>query len=279
MARSLLSALSGAGVVGAGCGPENGDGGQLLVVREGGRVYEDAGLWRLMADDPLPSRRQRFAAGCQASLNNKSDVSLNASVVVSTNRRLLRAAELVDTGRADAVLASTVESLWLSGEVPLAELDVSTVRSLTDADDAVIEDYLERVAAPPPARYARSMMAVAYSSSTAEQIVTVVPVIVEDGFVSVGEPGFDGDPVRPGDRRDVGAEGARHRVPGPRRRRSGRGGRRTVLSPLRRVSHSDPVRQLRRSARQRPRTGLCTPAQISGLSNGVDTVDSPEAVG
>ena len=115
-------------------------------------MYEDAGLWRLMADDPLPSRRQRIAAGCQASLNNKSDVSLNASVVVSTNRRLLRAAELVDTGRADAVLASTVASLWLSGEVPLAELDVSTVRSLTDADDAVIEDYLERVAAPPPAR-------------------------------------------------------------------------------------------------------------------------------
>lgn len=188
LARSLLSALSGAGVVGAGCGPENGDGGQLLVVREGGRVYEDAGLWRLMADDPLPSRRQRFAAGCQASLNNKSDVSLNASVVVSTNRRLLRAAELVDTGRADAVLASTVESLWLSGEVPLAELDVSTVRSLTDADDAVIEDYLERVAAPPPARYARSMMAVAYSSSTAEQIVTVVPVIVEDGSYRSASP-------------------------------------------------------------------------------------------
>lgn len=223
-------------------------------------MYEDAGLWRLMADDPLPSCRQRFAAGCQASLNNKSDVSLNASVVVSTNRRLLRAAELVDTGRADAVLASTVESLWLSGEVPLAEIDVSTVRSLTDADDAVIEDYLERVAAPPPARYARSMMAVAYSSSTAEQIVTVVPVIVEDGSYRSASPDSTAILYVPATDetwelkvpdtvcRDLVGDGLDVVDDAP------------FSPPRRRVSHSDPVRQLRRSARQRPRTGLCTPA-------------------
>lgn len=183
--RSLLVsvvALCCAGVVVAGCArTQNGDGGQLLVVRDGGRVYEDVDLWRLVSEDRLPSRREMFAAGCQASLDSKGDVNLDGHVVVSTNRRLVRAAELVDTGGVDAVLASSVESWWLSGEVPLAELDAAAVGARTDADVAVIEDYLERVAEPPSAGYARSMMVVAYSSSTTEQIVTVVPVIVEDG--------------------------------------------------------------------------------------------------
>ncbi len=160
---------------------QQGAGGQFLVVRDGEQVYFDRVLWPLLSGDTLPSERQMIAAGCQATLNNYSDESLNKNVVVSTNSRLIRAGELVDWRGIDAELASTIEHLWLSGEVDLADLDTDTVLERTDFERDDIENYLTLAAESPSANYAGSVMVIAYSASTTRQFIRVVDVTVPDG--------------------------------------------------------------------------------------------------
>ncbi len=166
----------------AGCWQtQQGAGEEFLVVREGDYVYFDRGLLPLLSGDTLPSERQMIAAGCQATLNNYSDENLTKDVVVSTNSRLVRAGELVDWRGIDAELASTIEHLWLSGEVDLADLDTDTVLERTEFTRDEVENYLTLAAESPSANYAGSVMVVAYSRSTTRQFIRVVDVTVPDG--------------------------------------------------------------------------------------------------
>lgn len=160
---------------------QHGAGAQFLVVREGEEVHFDREVWRLIAGESLPSERQMIAAGCQATLNNYSDEALSGSVSVGTSRRLIRASELVDWRGIDAELASTIEHLWLSGQVDLADLDTDTVLEHTDFERDDIENYLTLVAESPSANYAPWVMVIAYSASTTRQFIRVVDVEVDDG--------------------------------------------------------------------------------------------------
>ncbi len=158
-----------------------GAGGQFLVVRDGDDVYFDRELWQLLSGDTLPSERQMIAAGCQATLNNYSDESLDKVVFVGTNPRLIRAGELVDWRGIDAELASTIEHLWLSGEVDLDDLDTDTVLERTEFERDDIEDYLTLAAESPSSTYAPWVMVIAYSASRSSQFIRVVDVEVDDG--------------------------------------------------------------------------------------------------
>ncbi len=160
---------------------QQGAGGQFLVVRDGEELYFDREVSRLIAGETLPSERQMIAAGCQATLNNYSDESLSKRVAVGTNSRLIRAGELVDWRGIDAELASTIEHLWLSGEVDLADLDTNTVLERTGFERDEVENYLTLVAESPSSNYAGSVMVVAYSVSMSLQFIRVVDVKVDDG--------------------------------------------------------------------------------------------------
>jgi hypothetical protein len=174
--RSAVAASVTACLLIVGCSTSNGDGGRFFVVRDGGRVWEDRDLQRLTVGDVLPSPRQLVAAACQARLDNVADVNLDSRVLVSTNARLLRSAELVEHDGVDAVLASTIEHLWLSGELAVSDIDTQTVVDRTEYEADQVDSYLEKVGEPPSPGFVGSSVVTAFSNTTRDQYVTVIDI-------------------------------------------------------------------------------------------------------
>lgn len=146
----------------------------VRLEREGPRVGQDQELGLLLSGDLDVAEGAVQAAYCVNGWYWATDVTLNKQIVVGTNWRLVRAAELVESEAFDRELVEAVETARLNldeGEVTVAILP-ATIRAQF-GDDAVSQ-YLAESSLPSGESARRRFVAYAVSWSTTAQYLYVI---------------------------------------------------------------------------------------------------------
>ena len=150
--RHLLGAALLAALVVAGCTRDPNSEvrpapGELLhiEVATGARANASPKLLAQLAGAAAPSSVAIVAASCNNVAHWLSDDTLNNSIVVGANPRLVRVAELVGDDRVSARLALLVENKFLRGFA----IDMGDEFSEQGFDAADLDEYLALVAEPP----------------------------------------------------------------------------------------------------------------------------------
>ncbi len=147
----------------------------MRLHRDGGRVERDDRLGVLLAGGIDVSDDVAFAAYCVNGWYWATDVTLNTNVVVASNDRYVRAAELVAGSVFGADLVAAVESERVSREpgstVSVASLSEWVIREFGVAP---LEQYLLAIKEPPSEGASERFVVYAVSESTTEQLIYFV---------------------------------------------------------------------------------------------------------
>lgn len=150
---------------------------QLMTPRrDGGRVHEDKELAEVMAGDLTVPADLVVAAMCVNSIDWTRDVALNLDIVVATDARLVRAAELyaaaLDDGdeRRQEMIGRVEDAYWDTID-ERDDFDEWVGSAGNAADRDAIELYLDERSQPPSAEALRRFVVYAVSPNLHEQLV------------------------------------------------------------------------------------------------------------
>jgi hypothetical protein len=157
--------------------------GTVLKIRTNSpRVRYSTELPLLMSGGEAPERSFVVAASCRNVEDWMSDETLDNSIIVASNPRLVRVAELLDSGRVDPLLVKGVEEQFWRNQQP------SLTDDLAEAgfDQADLDAYLESLEQPPSddARSRYVVYAVSRTTSIAQIMyiaVTALPPLALTG--------------------------------------------------------------------------------------------------
>lgn len=145
----------------------------MRVERDGTAVDRDSELNGLLAGDIVLEERTAQAAYCVNGWYWANDVTLDLTVLVATSPRLVRAAEVVEAGDFDVVMASAVEQSLLDSDVDAENVTVSDldaqVRDRWDVAD--LEAYLQATSLPASEAASQRFVVYAVSRTTSLQRV------------------------------------------------------------------------------------------------------------
>lgn len=153
----------------------NGDQVVVRLHRDGGSVDSDDDLHALLAGSIDVSDDVAFAAYCVNGGYWATDVTVNTRVLVGSNDRYVRAAELVSGSVFGVDLVAAVESERI-GRKPGSTVSVASLPDWVIREFGVVplEQYLAAIKEPPSEGASERFVVYAVSESTTEQLIYFV---------------------------------------------------------------------------------------------------------